>query len=517
MAVHDRRTEPIGARTRRRRELDRRTRRSLGLTVLAILPGAGLTRTRFRAFGWTLLGLLAVALVTLAVTTLVMGPRTLLDLGLRVAISPTLLLVVGGLAVVAGLVWVASVILTNRGSEPPGVDSASKFGLRLVTALVCLVVAAPVVQTVRYVSIQRELVGTVFAETPAPVAGSVSTSTQTAKPVQAKDPWKDVPRVNMLLIGSDAGDDRTGLRTDSMVVASIDTKTGTTTLISLPRNLERVPFPDDNPLHAYFPSGYYCPDRGVGNECLLNAVWNEALGHQDLFPGDPKPGLTTLKAVIGEITGIKIDYTTIIDLAGFQSLVDAMGGVTVNVTERLPINGYHLSNGGVAGIEGYIEPGRQKLDGFHALWYARSRLLSDDYSRMRRQRCLVGALLDQVNPATMLARYPQLAQVAQQNISTDVALADLPAWVDLVERIQKGGVRSLTFTAEVINVARPNFDKMRALVAAAINPAPPTTPATGEAGGSSTTSPSAAATPPSSTTTTPAPDSTAAVDVKDAC
>ena len=514
MAALHRQADPLGARTRRRRELRRRTRRSLGLTVLAVLPGAGLTRTRFRAIGWTLLGLIAAALVVLAVTTVVKGPRSMLDLALRIAISPTLLLVVAGVAVVAGLVWILSIILTNRGSEPLGADISSKLGLRLATGVICLVVAAPVVQTVRYVAIQRELVGTVFAaEGPVPVAGG-AVSTQTAKPVQAADPWKNVPRVNMLLIGSDAGSDRTGLRTDSMVVASIDTKTGTTTLISLPRNLERVPFPDDNPLHAYFPNGYYCPSRGVGNECLLNAVWNEALGHKDLFPGDPTPGLTTLKAVIGEITGVKLDYSTIIDLAGFQSLVDAMGGVTVNVTERLPINGYHLSNGGVAGIEGYIEPGVQKLDGFHALWYARSRLLSDDYSRMRRQRCLVGALLNQVNPATMLAKYPELAQVAKQNITTDVSLADLPAWVDLVERIQKGGVRSLTFTVEVINVARPNFPKMRQLVADAINPpaATPTTP--GEAGGTSTPP---ATTPPATSSTTPAPDSTSAVDVKAAC
>lgn len=513
MAAYDRRSEPIGARTRRRRELKRRTRRSLGLTVLAILPGAGLTRTRFRAMGWTLLGLLAAALVALAVTTVVKGPRSMLDLALRVAISPTLLLVVGGLAVVAGLVWILSIILTSRESEPRGADSSSKLGLRLATGLVCLVAAAPVVQTVRYVAIQRELVGTVFAaEAPLPAGG---VSTQTAKPVQAAvDPWKSVPRVNMLLIGSDAGDDRTGLRTDSMVVASIETKTGKTTLISLPRNLERVPFPDSSPMHAVFPNGYYCPERGVGNECLLNAVWNEALDHKDLFPGDPRPGLTTLKAVIGEITGLKLDYTTIIDLAGFQSLVDAMGGVTVNVTERLPINGYHLTNGGVAGIEGYIEPGRQKLDGFHALWYARSRLLSDDYSRMRRQRCLVGALLDQVNPATMLAKYPELAQVAKQNITTDVSLGDLPAWVDLVERIQKGGVRSLTFTFDVINVARPDFDKMRQLVADAINPPAPTPPKTTETGGTSTPS---VTTPPSTPSTTPTPDSSTAVDVKDAC
>ncbi|MEP6797172.1 MAG: LCP family protein, partial [Lapillicoccus sp.] len=407
MTGHERQPAPLGARTRRRRELKRQGRRSLGLTALAIVPGAGLTRTRFRAIGWTLLGLIALTLVALAVTAFVRGPRAILDTALRIAITPSLLIAVAGVAIAAGLVWIVSIVLTHRASEPAGADPISKFGLRLFTAALCGLVALPVVQVVRYASIQRDVVSTVFAESP---VVSVPGVTQTAKPdQQQEDAWKNIPRVNMLLIGSDAGDDRTGLRTDSMVVASIDTKSGLTTLVSLPRNLERVPFPTDSPLHAYFPRGYYCPERGVGNECLLNAVWNEALGHKDLFPGDPKPGLTTLKAVISEITGLHLDYSTIIDLAGFQSLVDAMGGVTVNVTERLPINGYHTTSGGVAGIEGYIEPGRQKLDGFHALWYARSRLLSDDYSRMRRQRCLVGALLDQVNPTTMLAKYPQLA------------------------------------------------------------------------------------------------------------
>lgn len=317
------------------------------------------------------------------------------------------------------------------------------------------------------------------------------------------------PRVNMLLLGSDAGADRTGLRTDSMVIASTNTKTGATVLISLPRNLERVPFPPSNPLHRLYPNGYHCPERGVGNECLLNATWAEAVGHKDLFGTDPNPGLTTIRGVLEEITGLTIDDTTIIDLAGFESLVDAMGGVEVNNTERLPINGYHTSRG-VAGIEGWIEPGFQKLDGHRALWYARSRLLSDDYSRMRRQRCLIGAIVDQVNPATMLSKYPQLAQVAKQNITTDVAISELPAWVDLVERMQKGGIRSLTFTFDVINVARPNFDKMRALVQDAINPPTPVTPPT-----TSGTTPTTPPTPKAPATR--APDTGTAVDVKSAC
>ena len=72
------------------------------------------------------------------------------------------------------------------------------------------------------------------------------------------DPWAGTPRVNVLLLGSDAGADRTGVRTDSMMVASINTRTGDTVLFGLPRNLQNVPFPEHDPLHKLFPQGFNC-------------------------------------------------------------------------------------------------------------------------------------------------------------------------------------------------------------------------------------------------------------------
>jgi len=506
MTPDERRTPSTGARTRRRREQRGSNRRSLGLTLLAVVPGAGLTRTRYRALGWSLLGLLAAAVVAVAALVFVRGPRALLSSALKVAVDPTLLGVTAAVIALVGLVWVGTIVLTHVATQQPHTDTLARLGMRLFTAALCVLVVLPLAKAVSYVGIQRDVISTVASGT------TIRKSTSTATPqVAAEDPWAKTPRVNMLLIGSDAGNDRIGLRTDSMVIASTDTKTGATVLISLPRNLERVPFPKSNPLHQIFPDGYHCPERGVGNECMLNATWQEALDHKALFGSDPNPGLTTIRGVLEEITGLTMDDTTIIDLAGFESLVDAMGGVKVNNTERLPINGYHTSSGGVAGIEGWIEPGSQRLNGHQALWYARSRLLSDDYSRMRRQRCLIGAIVNQVNPATMLGKYPELAQVAKDNIKTDVSIGDLPAWVDLVQRIQKGGIRSLTFTYDVVNVARPDFDKMRKLVQDAINPPAPVTPPT--------TAPTKPTTPPTTSTVSPTrpPDSETAVDVKAAC
>ncbi|MBK8869157.1 MAG: LCP family protein [Actinomycetales bacterium] len=255
-------------------------------------------------------------------------------------------------------------------------------------------------------------------------------------------------------------------------------------------------------------------------------VWTAAEERKDLFKNVAKPGLTTIRGVLQEITGLRIDYTVIVDLKGFQSLVDAMGGVTVNVTERLPIQGYHTSSGGVAGIEGWIEPGVQQLDGYHALWFARSRLLSDDYSRMRRQRCLVGKILNQVNPATMVQKYPQLAAVAKENIQTDVPAADLPAWVDLVLRIKNSSTRSLTFTPDNISPANPNFAAIKRMVKDSLNPLPAVGPVV-----TPTTTPSPTTKAPTKTTgstsnkspkpsigpTTPAAPPSQPVTIDEAC
>lgn len=182
-----------------------------------------------------------------------------------------------------------------------------------------------------------------------------------------------------------------------MIVASIDPQTGNTVLVSIPRNLEHVPFPASDPLHALHPEGFYCPQVGAGHECLISAVWKAAEDNRALFKDDKNPGLTGIRDVIQEITGLKMDYSTVVDLDGFSALVDAMGGVMVDVKQRLPIGGEVDSSGRLRGETGWVEKGYQRLDGFHALWYARSRVLSDDFDRMRRQRCLIGVIVDQVN------------------------------------------------------------------------------------------------------------------------
>jgi LCP family protein required for cell wall assembly len=431
-----------------------------------LIPGAGLIPTRYRPLGFVLtLGFL----LSLLVAAWQFLSRGVVNTALSIGLSRKALLFAMVLILVGGLVWLSSILLTARTTWPRGQSGGEKLRTRAFAAFACLVIVLPSAEAARYIAIQRSLISTVFdGQRPGNASG----------PGEGADPWKKVPRVNVLMLGSDAGTDRIGVRTDSMMVASINTKTGDTVLIGLPRNLQRVPFPASDPLHRLWPHGFGpCPDPTNGAEqCLLNAVWQEAAAnHPELFPGVKNPGLFATRDVIGEVLGLKIDYTTVIDLKGFQELVDAMGGVDINARERVCMDCKGNGYGGIiwsTGKQSWIEKGPQHMNGHKALWYARSRAQSDDFGRMRRQRCVVGALVSQVNPVAMLQRYPALARAAKRNISIDIPQQDLDAWVELVQRIQEGKIRSLPLTDKVIHVTNPDYVKIRSMVRNAISDHP---------------------------------------------
>lgn len=460
-------------------------RRFYGHTALStILPGAGLLGTRARRLGLLLLAVLALLVLFVLWRTREDG---LLQTALTLAVDRSMLVLLMVVLAVGAFVWIGALLLTARLTRPAHLGRGDRVLTSLFTIAMCAVVALPTIQGVRYLGIQYSLVGSLFGS-----GNGLDLS-------DGEDPWAGIPRVNVLLLGSDAADNREGVRTDSMIVASIDPQTGDAVLIGIPRNLEDVPFPITNPLHSLYPNGYDC-----GDQCLMNSVWTLAQDNAHLFPGNPHPGLTTTQDVISEITGLQIDHTVIIDLSGFEALVDAMGGLTIDVKQRLPIGG-EVINGQVVGIDGWIEPGVQHMDGYHALWYARSRATTSDFSRMRRQRCVTGALLNQVDPVTMLQRYPELAEVAEDHIVVDIPQDDLPAWVELVERVQGGTISSLTFTDDVIDVGHPDYDKMRALVQEAVSGEPaapdPTDGATTPGAEETTTGTEGTSTPDAPTTT----------------
>ena len=267
-------------------------------------------------------------------------------------------------------------------------------------------------------------------------------------------------RINILLMGGDAGKGRVGLRPDSMTVASVDEETGRTVLFSLPRNLEDVPFPASSPLHWKFPHGYGCKDHS----CLLNAVYTYASQHRELYPGVKDPGARGTEEAIEGATGLHINYYVLIDLKGFQALVDAVGGINLDISRRLPIGG-----GPTHPIYGYVEAGKNvHLDGYHALWYARSRSSDSDYARIARQKCVMSAMLNQLNPVTVLTKFNQIAAAGKEIVETNIPTSELDRLLTLAQKAKALPVASVAFVPPLIQPGDPKFDVVRAKVQAKI-------------------------------------------------
>jgi LCP family protein required for cell wall assembly len=454
----------------------------IGYTLLGgLLPGSGLIAAGRRVLGWLILGSCLLAAAA-GVGLLAVGDP--LQLTTQLVTHPerltVLALVLIGLTVLWALHLIGTTVSLRRFAELTGLQSALSWVLVLVLAVGG--VGTAVASTQRTLLLGRDTLSAIF---------SGGTGSQ-KKPDSSKDnPWADIPRVNVLLIGSDAGADRTGIRTDTLMVASVDTKTGETVLFSLPRNLERVPFPTGSRQAQDYPEGFACPTH----ECMINALWQFGVEHQDqYYKGDPNPGMTATVQGVHEALGLDIDYTAMVDLRGFMQFVDAIGGLTINVTRRIPIGGHRTAAGYQVGVTDYIEPGVQKLDGYQSLWFARSRSDSDDFERMRRQRCVIGALAQQADPQTIALHITDILRAAKDNIRTTIPLADLDAWVTLAMRIKKAHVRSLPFTDRVIAPGNPDFNKIHRLVQDTLT-APPTTDQTTSAG---TPTPTVTATPSAS-------------------
>jgi polyisoprenyl-teichoic acid--peptidoglycan teichoic acid transferase len=453
-------------------------------TILgAVIPGTGLVAAGRRVIGGLLLALLGIVLIAVAGFALFGDP---LEQGLNLAVDPRQLLVLAVIAVVLALAWVVVIVLTNAQLRRfASLTRGQGVFSWLVVGALAVGVGLPAYEVSNYALIQRGVVtsDSVFQ-------GDVD-NVGTRPNAEKADPWAGQPRVNVLLIGSDAGADRTGIRPDTMILASVDTKTGNTVLFSLPRSLQRAPFPVGTPGHEAYPDGYWCANQ----QCLLNAIWTWAEDN----PGYMKkkhPGLAATEDAVEGVTGLHVDNYVMLNLNGFRDFVDAIGGITVDVHKRLPIGGngdpsspiYHVATGG------YIKVGKnQHLDGYHALWFARSRWAYDDYDRMQRQRCVIGDVVSQSDPVKLARGFPKIAKALKKNLATGIPTADLPAWVELSQRIKGGTVRSLPFTDKVINTVHPNIPAIHELVAEALvasNAAPTPTPSpSAEPSGSSSASP----------------------------
>jgi polyisoprenyl-teichoic acid--peptidoglycan teichoic acid transferase len=443
-------------------------RRAVAFTIAGTaIPGLGLIAGRRRIIGSVILGLFAAAVLALGIYATLDRQDLLAH-----ALDPKTLRRAAVALVIIALVWVAIIIASHLSLRGRPTSGQRVFGGFLV-GLLAFAVAAPMAVAAHYSYVTASSVGAVFkseSETKSATRPTLeATETAPGKP-KPQDPWAGKPRLNVLLLGGDAGPGRVGTRTDTVILASINTKTGNTALISLPRNTARMPFPSRSPLRKYYPYGF-TNGSGQNAEYFLNAMYRnvpERVPKDVLGPTD-NLGADVLKLSVGEATGLQVDYYVLINLQGFSKMIDALGGIKLNVNTYIPIGGdtdRHIPP------KEYLHPGpNQKLNGRSALWYARGRYGSDDFARMDRQRCVINAIIKQANPTNMLARYEDIAKAGKQLVYTDMPREVLPLMVDLSLRVKDGNVRSIVFKSGVAGFSSPNpdFVLMRKRVKAAIS------------------------------------------------
>ena len=274
---------------------------------------------------------------------------------------------------------------------------------------------------------------------------------------------------NIMLLGGDAGPDRSGMRPDSISVVSIDADTGAATTIGIPRNFERATFSEGSPLWGPFPGGYDC-----GDECLINYLYTYGEEHPELYPDavadGSQPGIEATRDAVSGVTGLAIQYYVLIDMQGFAQLVDALGGVTIDVPQRTPIGAVTQRQ-----PDYWVEAGPQHMDGQHALWYGRSRFDTTDFDRMARQRQVQEAILTQFEPANVLGKFQGIAEAGVQVVGTDVPRVMLPTFLELATKTRDLPVTKIELVPDVTaalyeDPTRPDYENLHEFVRNTVEP-----------------------------------------------
>ncbi len=263
------------------------------------------------------------------------------------------------------------------------------------------------------------------------------TPTSTLKTLQ-----KPEGQVNILLLGSDARPNEGGFRTDIIVWVSLNPKDGFVSAVSFPRDL-----------FVYIP-GY--------GENRINVAF-------------PRGGFDLLADTFEQNFGIRPDHYLLVDFNGFKSVINNLGGITVQTQQGLSDTCATWIN-----ASGYcsVGPGPVHMNGELALWYARSRYSTNDIDRARRAQEVIKAIFNRLMSLDILLKVPDLYDAYLNYVDTDVKLSDVLQLLPLASEINRNGdIRSYVIgydyaydwiTMQGAQVLVPDHDKIRELMIEAL-------------------------------------------------
>jgi len=286
-------------------------------------------------------------------------------------------------------------------------------------------------------------------ETYIPTDYPTSTPTITPKPgnikpvsnTQGVDPISQPDgQINIVLLGSDQRFKGYIGRTDTIILVTINTKEDTVSVTSFPRDL-----------YIFIPKW---TDQRI----------NTAFAHG---------GFPILKQTFMHNFGFEPDYYILINLWTFEYIINDLGGIYVDVPQTVCDDNWNH------GLDHCVYQGKQLLLGKEALWYARSRMTTNDFSRNVRQQLVLGAILDRLLSLDILSKIPKLYNTYINNITTNL---DLGTVVSLSQTAVKLTDRSLIkqfyINQDVVTswvtpggaqVQLPNFNAIRRILTKALN------------------------------------------------
>jgi len=212
--------------------------------------------------------------------------------------------------------------------------------------------------------------------------------------------FAQMPGINVLMMGVDERSDETSLRTDTMILANINNKENRVALLSIPRDTK-------------------VEIAGHGTE-KINAA--------NIYGG---PELAMQK--VSELTGVEVDYYVTTNFNGFKDIVDALGGVTIDVEK--PMNYTERAYGGAYDI--HLAQGVQELNGNQALMYARFRHDAlGDITRTQRQLKLLKAIGSETMQASSITKLPKLVPQVYKNVDTNLGLSEMVALAKAAKNLE---------------------------------------------------------------------------------
>ncbi|MFZ9931498.1 MAG: LCP family protein [Ilumatobacteraceae bacterium] len=402
-----------------------------------VLPGAP-SFLRRRLVSWLLLFTGVLVPVAAVVVGYVRRDRIT-----SLVLDTTILLIVQivcALFVVSRLVSVMEVISSRR----PG---TSKRLASFVAVVGTLVVAFPAGFSVVRADQLTDVINDVFVNS----GGSEPLAFIGTNTVDEGDEFH-----NILLLGGDEGPGRWALRTDTMILVSVHRESGRIAMVSIPRNLRGLEFPDGSPMHDEFPRGF---------DDLTNAVYPYVYAHPDIaaqyLRGALAPEAVALATGIAHSMQVTIHDYVLVNMQGFLDLIDALGGVTVTLDKRIPMPGN--VPGAKYRYPDLIGPGEVDLDGTLALGYVRSRAADSDYSRMGRQRHLLEQLAAQTTGSEVLLKFPDLARVMRDSVRTSLSTDE---FAFLADRLRSGVniQESVGLAPPLINPGNPDWGDIASLI-----------------------------------------------------